>query len=183
MLLGLQLCSKRYLDPHCGASHSANTQLPVSVFSSSGESSRNDDYTGRNATVSSARPRILNASCVNAENRVSLIRPHSCKTGILLYPAVSYRILPYPAATCRILPLPAVSCRILPYLPYPAVSCFPCRILLNASTPNPNPNPIPKRNPSPNRNPNLEFHLLLAPFDTIGKGLINLFDTAIPLRL
>ena len=58
--------------------------------------------------------------------RVSLIRPYSCNTRILPYPAVSCRILPYPAVSCRILPYPAVSCRILPY---PAVSCRICRIL------------------------------------------------------
>ena len=57
---------------------------------------------------------------------VSLIRPYSCNTRILPYPAVSCCILPYPAVSCRILPYPAVSCRILPY---PAVSCRICRIL------------------------------------------------------
>ena len=95
---------------------------------------------------------------------VSLIRPYSCNTRILPYPAVSCRILSYPAVSCRILPYPAVSCRILPYpavscricriLPYPAVSC---RILPYASNRNPNPNP----NLNPNCNPNLEFQLLV----------------------
>ena len=88
---------------------------------------------------------------------VSLIRMYSCKTRILPYPAVSCHILPYPAVSRRILPYIAVSCRILPYLPYTAVSCFPCRILPFASNRNPNPNP----NPNPNRNPNLEFQLLV----------------------
>ena len=60
------------------------------------------------------------------QNGVSLIRPYSCNTRILPYPAVSCRILSYPAVSCRILPYPAVSCRILPY---PAVSCRICRIL------------------------------------------------------
>ena len=59
-------------------------------------------------------------------NGVSLIRPYSCNTRILPYPAVSCRILSYPAVSCRILPYLAVSCRILPY---PAVSCRICRIL------------------------------------------------------
>ena len=45
----------------------------------------------------------------------SLMRPYSCNTCILPYPAVSGRILPYPALSCHILPYPAVSCRILPY--------------------------------------------------------------------
>ena len=90
---------------------------------------------------------------------------------MLPYPAVSCRILPYPAVSCRILPYPVVSCRILPYLPYTAVSCFPCRILPYANNPNPSPNANP--NPKPNPNPNLEFQLLLALLDPIGGGLIN----------
>ena len=109
--------------------------------------------------------------------------PHSAVSCcILLYPAESCRNLPYPAVSCRIwriLTYPAVSCRILPYLPYPSVSCFPCRILPYASNPSPNPNHNPNPNPNPNRNPNLEFQSLLEPSDTIGKGVINLFDTAI----
>ena len=63
---------------------------------------------------------------------VSLIRPYSCNTRILPYPAVSCRILPYPAVSCRILPYPAVSCRILPY---PAVSAGYCRLLLSPPYP------------------------------------------------
>ena len=107
---------------------------------------------------------FLARNCPRNPTGVSLIRPYSCNTRILPYPAVSCRILSYPAVSCRILPYPAVSCRILPYpavscricriLPYPAVSC---RILPYASNRNPNPNP----NLNPNCNPNLEFQLLV----------------------
>ena len=72
--------------------------------------------------------RHIEGGDVEVENPigVSLIRPYSCNTRILPYPAVSCRILSYPAVSCRILPYPAVSCGILPY---PAVSCRICRIV------------------------------------------------------
>ena len=74
-----------------------------------------------------ASPTIVGVSPHRVQaNGVSLIRPYSCNTRILPYPAVSCRILLCPAVSCRILPYPAVSCRILPY---PAVSCRICRIL------------------------------------------------------
>ena len=80
-----------------------------------------DDFKAAHRRKVSCRDQVLEAVI-----GVSLMRPYSCNTRILPYPAVSCRILSYPAVSCRILPYPAVSCRILPY---PAVSCRICRIL------------------------------------------------------